>query len=112
MAFGFPGGNHRSPMAPREVVDVPKAARASATTDSGTCGQDYPGFHWQMTQETWPGDTSNPMTELTMEVFFPVQGKDHSVRLTTLVNPSNSGATQGQPSSTTTGAGAVSTQAK
>ena len=82
---------------------------ASATTNAGDFGQDYPGFHWEMKQETWQGDTVNLMTQLTMEVFFPVQGGEHSVRLATLVNPSTASATQGQSQ---TPSGVSSTPAK
>lgn len=51
----------------------------------GEFGQEWPGFRWELTQGTWEIDS---MTELTMEVFFPVQGNEQSVRLTTLVSSS------------------------
>ena len=50
-------------------------------TDEG-----YPNYRWDMTQAGWSGDTANNMTELAVEVTFPVQGRDQSVRLTTLVS--------------------------
>ena len=68
----------------------------SAAANKGDFGKDYPGFRWELKQATWQGDAANPMTELAVEVFFPVQGKEHSVRLTTLVNAANS---QFQPAS-------------
>lgn len=72
---------------------------AGAST-SGDFGEDYPGYRWEMTQESWQGDTMNQMTQLSMEVFFPVQGKEHSVRLTTLANPNALSAASASPSAT------------
>lgn len=59
-------------------------------TDSGggDFGTDYPNYRWQMTQDSWTGDSVNTMTQITVEVFFPVQGREQSVKLSTLVNPS------------------------
>lgn len=58
----------------------------TASNSSGDFGPDYPGYRWEMTQESWQGDTVNLMTQLTMEVFYKVQGEEHSVRLATLVS--------------------------
>ena len=69
----------------------------SAAQPAGDFGTDYPNYRWQMTTQTWAGNTtntgttsssatgSNTLTELAVEVFYPVQGSEHSVRLTTLV---------------------------
>ena len=71
----------------------------SAAQPSGDFGTDFPNFRWQMTTQTWAGNTANTgttstsalgantLTELAVEVFYPVQGSEHSVRLTTLVSP-------------------------
>ena len=67
-------------------------AWASGTATSGDFGTDWPGYRWELSQTTWDQDNVNPMTELSMEVFFPVQGKERSCKLTTLV----SGTTQAQ----------------
>ena len=40
-----------------------------------------------MTVDNWAADTTNAVSELRVEVFYPVQGKERSVRLSTLVNP-------------------------
>ena len=58
----------------------------SATVTKGDFGTDYPGYAWDMTETGWTGDPTNNMTELTMEVTFPVQGRTQSIRLSTLVN--------------------------
>lgn len=89
----------------------------SAAQSNGDFGADFPYYRWQMSTQTW-NDTNNPgtgttsttntggtdangMTELSIEVFYPVQGGEHSVRLTTLVNTS-SATTTGTSSSSTT----------
>ena len=87
----------------------------SVAQPNGDCGADFPFYHWQMSTQTWAGAT-NPagtgglggtptattttntttgttgtsgLTELSVEVFYPVQGSERSVRLTTVVNASS-----------------------
>ena len=81
----------------------------SAAQPAGDFGADYPNYRWQMTTQTWAGNTanigttsasalgSNTLTELAVEVFYPVQGSEHSVRLTTLISPPVSSATTTTP---------------
>ena len=57
----------------------------------GDCGADWPGYRWELTQAAWAAD--NTMTELTVRVFFAVQGDEHAVQLTTLANASLTGGT-------------------
>lgn len=57
----------------------------------GDFGQDWPGYRWEMQQATWNSggaQSSNALTALTMNVYFPVQGQERSISLTTLANPS------------------------
>jgi Tfp pilus assembly protein PilV len=63
-------------------------ASAWTTADSrGNFGTDYTGYRWEMSQTTWEMDN---MIDLTLEVFFTVQGREHSVSLSTLVSqPTN-----------------------
>ena len=49
----------------------------------GDFGADYPGYRWEMQQSDWD---SGAMTELILNVFYNVQGREQSVRLSTLVN--------------------------
>ncbi len=49
----------------------------------GTFGDERPGYRWELQQADW---NSGAMTELTLDVFFQVQGQEQSVRLSTLVN--------------------------
>jgi Tfp pilus assembly protein PilV len=48
----------------------------------GEFGPEWPGFRWEVTQGSWEVGS---MTELAMDVFFPVQGREQRIRLTTLV---------------------------
>lgn len=61
---------------------IPGKAWSSAQT-KGDCGTDWPGYRWEMTKDSWQ---SGKMTELTMHVFYAVQGQEHEVRVSTLVS--------------------------
>ena len=51
----------------------------------GDFGDQWPGYRWELTKTDWE---TGAMTELALDVFYPVQGAEHSVRLSTLVNES------------------------
>ena len=60
----------------------------NAWTSAGTRGDfgaDMPGYRWQLTKATWQ---TGAMTELTLDVFYNVQGTEHDARLSTLVDES------------------------
>lgn len=57
----------------------------TSESSRGEFGQDWPGYRWEMKQADW---NSGAMTELTLDVFFNVQGREQNVRLSTLVNES------------------------
>jgi type II secretory pathway pseudopilin PulG len=67
----------------------------------------YPGYRWEMTQESWTGDPVNTgMTALHVDVHYTVQGEDRTVRLSTLVYAATATSTTGSGTtgtSTTTG---------
>ena len=94
-------GNLASELAENKLNELltDNAWQSAGSTGSGTFGDDLPGYHWEMTADSWATDTTNAVSELRVEVFYPVQGKERSVRLTTLVNPSAS--TSGNNGSTT-----------
>ena len=52
-------------------------------TQSGTLTDGAEEFHWTLSSQNWPVDT---MQLLTVEVTFPAQGHDYSVKLSTLAN--------------------------
>jgi type II secretion system protein I len=57
----------------------------SSAESRGDFGTDWPGYRWELAKSGWQ---NGAMTELTLEVFFKVQGNEHDVRLNTLVNES------------------------
>ena len=48
----------------------------------GDFGEDWPGYKWKMAEEAWEEDT---LRLLTVTVFYTVQQREYSVRLSTLV---------------------------
>jgi len=50
---------------------------------SGTITEGIFDFKWKLTSQSWPQDS---MQMLTAEVTYSAQGKDYSVRLSTLAN--------------------------
>jgi type II secretory pathway pseudopilin PulG len=55
----------------------------SSAGGRGDFGTDRPGYRWELEKGDWE---SGEMTELTLSVFFQVQGQEHDVQLTTLVS--------------------------
>ena len=64
---------------------------------SGTAREGVLDFHWTLTSQAWPEDT---MQLLTAEVTYQAQGKDYSVKLSTLANPQTQSGQPVQPAST------------
>jgi hypothetical protein len=56
----------------------------TAGAQSGTASEGALDFRWTLTPQAWPQDS---MQMLTAEVKFLAQGKDYSVKVSTLVNP-------------------------
>jgi type II secretory pathway pseudopilin PulG len=53
-------------------------------TQSGTVSEGAADFRWTLTSQAWPQDS---MQLLTAEVKYSAQGKDYSVKLSTLADP-------------------------
>jgi type II secretory pathway pseudopilin PulG len=53
-------------------------------TQNGTVTEGSTQLSWKLTSQTWPQDS---MQLLTAEVTYSAQGKDYSVKLSTLANP-------------------------
>lgn len=51
----------------------------------GEFGEQWPGYRWELGKADWE---AGAMTELTLAVFFQVQGSEHEVRLSTLASES------------------------
>jgi prepilin-type N-terminal cleavage/methylation domain-containing protein len=64
---------------------------------SGTTQEGVLDFHWKLTSQVWPQDA---MQLLTAEVTYQAQGKDYSVKLSTLANPQAQLGQPTQPTST------------
>ena len=58
----------------------------SGGAQSGTATEGALDFRWTLTRQDWP---QNSMQLLTAEVKYQAQGKDYSVKLSTLANPPN-----------------------
>jgi len=56
-----------------------------STTQSGTVQEGVQAYQWFMRSEPWPMDA---MLLVTVQVNFPVQGREFDVRLSTLVDNS------------------------
>ena len=57
----------------------------SSAESRGDFGTDWPGYRWELTKTDWQ---TGAMTELVIHVFFPVQGGEHEVQMSTLVSDS------------------------
>ncbi len=64
---------------------------------SGTTGEGADQFHWTLTSQNWPPDT---MELLTAEVTFSTQGRQYSVKMSTLANLQSQTAPIGSTSAT------------
>ena len=57
------------------------------TVQSGTLRQGIQDFRWTLRNDPWTGDRDQTMIRLlTVDVAFAAQGKDYSVRLSTVAN--------------------------
>jgi type II secretory pathway pseudopilin PulG len=56
----------------------------SGGSQNGTVTEGSVDYRWTLTSQTWPQDA---MQLLTVEVKYPAQGKDYSVKMSTLANP-------------------------
>lgn len=69
-----------------ELILSSTGGTATAFQTSGDFGTDWPGYRWEMSQSTWDQDSVNTMSEMSVEVFYPVRGKERNVKLTTLLS--------------------------
>lgn len=66
-----------------QLGELMLAGEWSSASSRGDFGTDHPGYRWELTKADWE---TGAMTELTLDVYYQVQGQEHSVRLATLVN--------------------------
>src|SRR6266404_1235753 len=61
----------------------------SATVQNGTVRQGIRDFRWTLRNDPWDKDPNQTaIRQLSAEVIFPAQGRDYSVRMSTLVDSS------------------------
>lgn len=53
--------------------------------NSGEFGEQWPGYRWMLIDENWPMDN---MQQLTIVVYYTVQGQEKHIQLSTLVDGS------------------------
>lgn len=63
-------------------------------TQNGTVSEGVVDFHWTLSNQIWPQDA---MQLLTVQVTYQAQGKDYSVKLSTLANPQTQPNQSAQP---------------
>ena len=66
----------------------------NTSTLSGTVTEGAQEFRWTLTSRNWPVDA---MELLTAEVKYSAQGRDYTVKLSTLANPQTLTTTMGLP---------------
>lgn len=72
-------------IAERVLNEVVITGQFRSTTQSGTVQEGVQAYQWFMRSEPWPMDA---MLLVTVQVNFPVQGREFDVRLSTLVDNS------------------------
>ncbi len=70
-------------IAERVLNELVVAGQWQGTSQSGTVQEGVREYRWQVRAEPWSVDA---MRLVTVQVLFPVQGKDYDVRLSTLVD--------------------------
>ena len=73
-------------IAERAMNELYVTGQLRSTTSRGVIQEGTQQYEWNMRAETWPVDA---MRVVTVQVTFPVQGRDYDVRLSTLVDSSN-----------------------
>ena len=72
-------------LAENELSQLMIANAWQATPSRGDFGPQFTGYRWEFSEADWQAGS---MSQLTVTVYFQVQGKEHSVSLSTLANAS------------------------
>ncbi|PYM11437.1 MAG: hypothetical protein DME18_13995 [Verrucomicrobia bacterium] len=72
-------------IAERMLNELIVTGQLRGATQNGVVQEGAQQYHWSMRSEPWPQDA---MQLVTVQVIFPVQGRDYDVRLSTLVDNS------------------------
>lgn len=72
-------------VAGRVLNELIVTGQSRGTTQNGVVQEGAQQYQWSMRSEPWPQDA---MRLVTVQVTFPVQGRDYNVRLSTLMDNS------------------------
>jgi type II secretory pathway pseudopilin PulG len=72
-------------IAERILNETTLTSQTTANVQSGSVQEGDLEFRWTTKMESWTGDLQNPMRLLTVQVTYPVQGRDREVKLSTLI---------------------------
>ena len=75
----------------------------SEQSEKGDFGETERGYRWELLSSTWSGNALGTTTELDLVIFYPVQGQENQVILSTLVETSSTTTTS--TTTTSTGSG-------
>ncbi len=69
-------------LADRLLNELTLSNQWSSSSLNGAFDEPWTGYRWQLWRDPW---TENALRLITVEVFYPVQNQEHSVRISTLV---------------------------
>ena len=72
-------------VANRVLEEVVVTGQMAANTQNGVVEDGAVEYRWSLRSQPWQGDVQYPMTMLTVQVTFPIQGQDQNIRVSTLV---------------------------
>jgi len=72
-------------VAERVLNEMVVTGQARGSAQNGTLQEGFQQYRWSIRTEPWPEDA---MRLVTVQVVFPVQGRDYDVHLSTLVDNS------------------------
>jgi general secretion pathway protein I len=72
-------------VAERVLNEMVVTGQSRNSAQNGTIQEGFQQYRWFLRTEPWPEDT---MRLLTVQVLFPVQGRDYDVQLSTLMDSS------------------------
>lgn len=67
------------------VLDEVALTGQLGNTQNGVIEDGAVEYKWALQSQTWQGDVQYPMTMLTVQVTFPIQGQDQNIRISTLM---------------------------
>ncbi len=68
------------------VLSSTGSASGTVAQTKGDFGTDWPGYRWETSETAWNQDAVNTMMQLNVQVYYPVQGAERSITLSTLVS--------------------------